>query len=98
MGGDERYRSIRIKTNEELAEGFGTLLDDSRRLYVSEKLRTLDEELNRSLNEYDYELLDAERVRPPFSFETTLPTIYREPGKHIVMDAFFIERIKLVRS
>lgn len=89
MGEDERYRSIRMKTNEELTGGFGTLLDGPRRLYVSEKLHPLAEELKRVLKEYDYELLDAESVNSPLSFQTTIPTIFREPGKYIVMDAIF---------
>lgn len=89
LGEDERYRSIRIKTNEELAGGFGTLLDGPRRLYVDEKLHPLAEELNRALKEYDYELLDAESVRSPLSFQANIPTIYRVSGKYIVMDAIF---------
>lgn len=75
LGEDERYRSIRIKTNEELAKGLGTLLDGTEQLCISEKLQPLAEELIQGLKEYAYMLLDAESVRAPLSFQTTIPTI-----------------------
>lgn len=83
-----RLKAI-VKKNEELTGGFGTLLDGPQRLYVSEKFHPLAEELNRALKEYNYELLDAENVRSPLSFHTTIPTIYREPSNYIVVDAIF---------
>lgn len=89
MGEDERYKTIRIETNEVVGRAYGSLLDRPNQLYVSEKLQTIAEKLKQSLKEFDYELLEAEKINQPLSFQTKIPTIYREPSEYLVVDAIF---------
>ncbi|WP_313894136.1 hypothetical protein [Psychrobacillus sp.] len=41
------------------------------------------------LKEFDYELLEAEKVNQPLSFSTKISTIYSEPRNYLVKDAIF---------
>jgi hypothetical protein len=42
MGEDDRYKTIRIETNEEVSGAYGSLLDGPKRLYLSEKFQTIE--------------------------------------------------------
>lgn len=59
MGEDDRYKTIRIETNEEVGGAYGFLLDGPKRLYISEKFQTIAEKLKQALKEFDYELLEV---------------------------------------
>lgn len=50
-------------------------------LNVSEKFLPIAEKLKQALKEFDYELLEAEKIKQPLSFQTKIPTIYSEPGE-----------------
>lgn len=89
MGEDDRYKTIRIETNEEVGGGYGSLLDGPKRLYISEKFQTIAEKLKQALKEFDYELLEAERINKRLPFQAKIPTLYREPGNYLIMDAIF---------
>lgn len=89
MGEDDRYKTIRIETNEVVGGAYGTLLGGLKKLELSEKSQTIAEQLKQVLKEFDYELLEAEEIIRPLSFQTEIPTIYREPKEYLVMDAIF---------
>lgn len=89
MGEDDRYKKIEIKTNDEVSGAYGTLLEGPKRLYLSEKLQPMAKKLKQALNEYDFELLEAENINKLLPFQTTIPTIYREPRDYLIMDAIF---------
>ncbi|WP_141770162.1 hypothetical protein [Bacillus massilinigeriensis] len=89
MGEDDRYKTIHIETNEVVGGAYGSLLDGPKRLYLSEKFQTIAEKLKQALKEFDYELLEAEKLNQSLSFQTKIPTIYREPREYLVMDAIF---------
>ncbi|MCP3764677.1 hypothetical protein NLX67_20270 [Domibacillus sp. A3M-37] len=89
MGEDDRYKTIRIETNEEVGGAYGSLLDGPKRLYLSEKFQTIAEKLKQALKEFDYELLEVERINKFLPFQAKIPTLYREPGDYLIMDAIF---------
>jgi hypothetical protein len=89
MGEDERYKTIRIDTNEEVSRAYGSLLDGPKRLFLSEKFQTNVEKLKQALKEFDYELLEAESINTLLPFLAKIPTIYREPKDYLIMDAIF---------
>ncbi|MFH5778893.1 hypothetical protein [Heyndrickxia oleronia] len=89
MGQDDRYKTIRIETNEIVGGAYGSLLGGTNQLKLSEKFRTIEEKLKQALKEFDYELLEAEKMNQPLSFKTKIPTIYRDPGEYSVIDAIF---------
>ncbi|OIJ16345.1 hypothetical protein BKP37_06370 [Anaerobacillus alkalilacustris] len=89
MGEDDRYKKIRIETNEVVGGAYGTLLDGANRLVFNEKFQRIAEQLKQSLKEFDYGLLEAEKLNQSLSFKTKIPTIYRKPNQYIVMDAIF---------
>lgn len=89
MGEDYRYKTIRIETNEVVGGAYGSLLASPNLLDLSEKFQTIAEKLKRALKEFNYELLEAEKMNQPLSFQTKIPTIYREPREYLVMDAIF---------
>ena len=89
MGEDERYKTIRIETNEVVGGAYGSLLGRPKLLDLSEKFQTIAEKLKRVLKEFDYELLEIEKMNQPLSFQTKIPTIYREPRDYLVVDAIF---------
>ncbi|MCI2256194.1 hypothetical protein L2D08_17750 [Domibacillus sp. PGB-M46] len=89
MGEDDRYKTIRIETNEEVGGAYGSLLDGPKRLYISEKFQTIAEKLKQALKEFDYELLEVERINKLLPFQAKIPTFYREPGDYLIMDAIF---------
>lgn len=89
MGEDDRYRTIRIETNEEIAGGHGTLLDGPHRLQSKDRFNPLVKELEQALREFDYKLLNAEEIKCPLPFKSEIRTIYRDPGEYLVMDAIF---------
>lgn len=89
MGEDDRYKTIRIETNEVVGGAYGSLLGGPHLLNMSEKFQTIAEKLKQVLKEFDYEVLEAEKIHQPLSFQTKIPTIYREPREYLVMDAIF---------
>lgn len=89
MGEDERYKTIHIQTNEVVGGAYGSLLGGRNLLDLSEKFQAIAEKLKQALKEFDYELLEAEKMNQPLSFQTNIPTIYREPREYLVMDAIF---------
>ncbi|GIN21203.1 hypothetical protein [Siminovitchia fordii] len=89
MGQDDRYKTIRIETHEIVGGAYGSLLGSTNQLNLSEKFRTSEEKLKQALKEFDYELLEAEKMNQPLSFKTKIPTIYCEPGEYLVIDAIF---------
>lgn len=89
MGEDDRYKTVRIETNEVVGGTYGSLLDGPNPFYLSEKFQVIAIKLKQALKEFDYELLEAEKVIQPLSFQTKIPTIYREPREYLVMDAIF---------
>ncbi|MDV6377240.1 hypothetical protein ORD22_03065 [Sporosarcina sp. GW1-11] len=89
LGEDERYKKVCIETNEAVSGGHGSILDSPHRLTVSEKLQTFADELKNILKDFDYELLEAEHIEQPLSFQTKIPTIYRPVRQYLVMDAIF---------
>ena len=88
-GEDDRYKTIQIETNEVVGGAYGSLLDGPNRLYVREKFRVIARNLAQALKEFEYELLEAEKMNQRLSFQTKIPTIYREPREYLVMDAIF---------
>lgn len=89
MGEDDRYKTICIETKEEVGGGSSSLLDGPNRLYISEKFQTIAEKLKQALKEFDYELLEGERINKRLPFQAKIPTLYREPGNYLIMDAIF---------
>lgn len=89
MGEDVRYRTIRIETNEEVRSGQGSILDDPISLAVGEELETLAFELQNALEEFDYKLLATKEMSVPLSFNTKIPTVYRNERQYLVLDAIF---------
>ncbi|WP_078427615.1 hypothetical protein [Alkalihalobacterium alkalinitrilicum] len=89
MGEDDRYKTIRIETNEVVGGGYGTILDGFNRLVIDEKFQIIEEQLEQSLKVFDYERLDAEKLNQSLPFQTKIPTIYRKPKQYLVMDAIF---------
>ncbi|NGP45647.1 hypothetical protein G4V62_12015 [Bacillaceae bacterium SIJ1] len=78
-----------MDTNKAVAGGHGTLLDGPHRLQVTEQCRSIAEALTQALNEFDYELLEAEMINQPLSFQTHISTIYRDPQAYLILDAIF---------
>ena len=89
MGEDERYTTIRIETNEVVGGAYGSLLGGQGLLRISEKYQIIAVKLKQILKEFGYELLEAKKMNQPLPFRTKIPTIYREPGEYLVMDAIF---------
>ncbi|WP_026673729.1 hypothetical protein [Alkalihalobacterium bogoriense] len=89
MGEDDRYKKICIETNEVVSGAYGTLLDGANRLVVNENFQSMAEQLKKSLIEFGYVLLEAEKLNQSLSFQTKIPTIYRKPNQYKVMDAIF---------
>lgn len=89
MGEDDRYKTIRIETNEDVSGAYGSLIDGQNRLCISERFQTMEEKLKQALTEFEYELLEVELVNQPLPFQTKIPTIYRKPNEYLVMDAIF---------
>lgn len=89
IGEDVRQRKIRIETNEEVSGGQGSILDGPNSLVVGEELETLSKELQKALQEFDYELMATEEISMPLSFQTKIPTIYRNERQYLVLDAIF---------
>ncbi|WP_062105532.1 hypothetical protein [Bacillus niameyensis] len=89
MGEDDRYKTIRIETNEDVSGAYGSLIDGQNRLCISERFQTMEEKLKQALMEFEYELLEVELVNQPLPFQTKIPTIYRKPNEYLVMDAIF---------
>ncbi|WP_405099692.1 hypothetical protein [Oceanobacillus sp. FSL H7-0719] len=89
MGEDERMRIINIAVNEEVGGAYSSLLDDPRRLKISERFHTVERQLKQALEEFEYVILDEETVNKPLSFKTKIPTIYRESYGYKVLDALF---------
>lgn len=89
MGEDERMRIINIAVNEEVGGAYSSLLDDPRRLNISERFHTVERQLKQALEEFEYVILDEETVNKPLSFKAKIPTIYRESYGYKVLDALF---------
>lgn len=89
MGEDDRFKTIRIETNEVVGGGYSSIISRPQGLLVREKLQDIARELKRALQEFDYELLEAEEMSRPLPFKAKIPTIYREPREYLVMDAIF---------
>lgn len=89
MGEDDRYMKLHIETNKEVSGGHGSIIDHPNSLHVGERLQTIRKELEKALKEFNYELLKAEEIEQPLSFQTTIPTIYRSARQYLVMDAIF---------
>ncbi|MCM3761945.1 hypothetical protein M3212_14310 [Alkalihalobacillus oceani] len=89
IGEDDRYKKIKVETNEEVGGAYGTLLDGTNRFVCSEKFQRTEEQLKQSLKEFQYELLETEELTQPLSVQTKIPTIYRKPNQYLVMDAIF---------
>lgn len=88
-GEDERYKTIRIETNEDIGGGYGSLLGGPKLIGVSERLQSLGEQLKRALEEFDYEVLEPEEMNQLLPFKTKIPTLYRESRDYTVADAIF---------
>lgn len=89
MGEDVRSKTICVETNKEVSWGSGSIVDGPGRVYLSEKFQRIAEKLNQVFKEFDYELLEAERIYKRLPFQTKIPTIYREPRDYLIMDAIF---------
>ena len=89
MGEDDRCKMICIETNEEIGGAYSTLLEGPRRLYLSEKFQRIEWKLKQALKEFDYELLEAERINKRLPFQAKIPTLYRVPREYLIMDAIF---------
>lgn len=89
MGEDERFKTVEIISQEEIAGAYSSLLDDPRRLKISEKFHDLERQLMQALEEFEYKILDEAIVKQPLTLKTKIPTIYREPTGYKVIDAFF---------
>lgn len=89
MGEDERYKTIRIETNEEIGGGYGSLLGGPKLVGVSERYQALGEQLKQALEEFDIEVLEPEDLNHLVPFKTKIPTIYRESRDYTVADAIF---------
>lgn len=89
MGEDNRYKKIHIETNQEVSGAYGSIIDRPDSLHLSERFQNTKKELEKALKEFNYELLDAEEINRPLSFQTTIPTIYRNAREYLVMDAIF---------
>ena len=89
MGEDDRYKTIRIETNEVVSGAYGSLLGNPGQINVSEKFRAIAGKLKQALEEFDYELVKLEEMNQPLPFKTKIPTLYREPREYLVMDAIF---------
>lgn len=89
MGEDDRYKTIRFETNEVVGGAYGSLLGGPNLFNLSEKFQKIAVQLKQALIEFNYELLEAEKLNQPLSFQTEIPTIYREPGEYLVLDAIF---------
>ena len=89
MGEDDRYKTIRIETNEVVSGAYGSLLGDPMQIQLSEKFQSLAEKLKQCLTEFEYELLKSEDINQPLPFKTKIQTIYRKPKEYLVADAIF---------
>ncbi|WP_223702144.1 hypothetical protein [Sutcliffiella deserti] len=89
MGEDERHKTIRMETNEEVGGAYGTLLDGTHRLAINKNFHRIAEKLKQALEEFDYELLEDEKLNQPLPFQTKIPTVYRRPNQYLVLDAIF---------
>jgi len=89
MGEVERYKTIRIETNQEVAGVYGSLLDGPKLVGISERFQALEKKLKQALEEFDYEVLEPEEMNQPLPFKTKIPTIYRESRDYTVADAIF---------
>ncbi|MGG0720266.1 hypothetical protein ABE096_22200 [Robertmurraya massiliosenegalensis] len=89
MGEDDRSKTIRIESNEVLSGGYGSIISASNQLYLREEFHELGRQLKLALEEYEYALLDFELISAPLPFRAEIPTIYKEPGDYIIMDAIF---------
>lgn len=89
MGEDERFKTVDIATNEEIAGAYSSLLDDPRRVKVGEKFQAVEYQLSQALEEFGYKILDEAILKQPLSFEAKIATLYRKPGGYKVMDALF---------
>ena len=89
MGEDDRYKTIRIETNEVVSGAYGSLLGNPLQINVSEKFDTIAQKVKQALEEFDYELVKLAEMNQPLSFQTKIPTFYREPREYLVMDAIF---------
>lgn len=89
MGEDERYQTVRIETNEVVCGAYSTLLGDPRRLHVPDRLQPLREKIRQALEEYSFDLLEAEIIGQPLPFQANIPTIYQKPKDYLIMDAIY---------
>ena len=89
MGEDERLRTICIETNEVVKSSQGSILDSPNSLFVSQEFSTLANEIKRALQEFNYQLLESNEMSEPLTFQTKIPTIYRNERQYLVMDAVF---------
>lgn len=89
MGEDDRYKTIRIETNEVIGGGYSSLLGRSNPFYLNDQFQYIARKLKEALQEFNYALLENEVINQPLPFETKIPTIYREPRDYLIMDAIF---------
>ena len=89
MGEEERHRTICLETNKEVKSSQGSILDSPHSLLVSPEFATLATELQKALQEFNYQLVESNEMSEPLSFQTKIPTIYRNERQYLVMDAIF---------
>lgn len=89
MGKDDRSKTIRIETNEVVGGGQSSLLGGAELLDVSEDSSGILKKLHEAIKEFDYELLETQKMNALLPFRTKIATIYREPREYRVLDAIF---------
>ncbi|GGA78516.1 hypothetical protein [Ornithinibacillus halotolerans] len=89
MGEDDRYKTIRVETKEEIGGAYGSLLGGYRLEHLPDKYREIARKLRQALEEYNYELLKPEVLNERLPFPAQIPTIYREPRQYLILDAIF---------
>lgn len=89
IGTDERYDTINMETNEVVGGAHSSLLGGYQLLELDEKFQEMAEKIKKALQEFDYTVLNPEEVNEPLPFKTKIPTIYRNPGEYLILDAIF---------
>lgn len=88
-GEDERVRTIRVETNEDIAGGYSPLPGQTNIFHIDEKFTEMMDELLQVLKEFKYEPLAKTYANQVLPFEADIPTIYRESHEYRVLDALF---------
>lgn len=89
FGDDERSKTIRIETGEEIGGCGGSIMGGYQLENVKDRFQPMIRHLTNALAEFNYDVLPIELLNQTLPFKAKIPTIYSEPREYSIADAIF---------